>query len=90
MTLKQRFLKAVSLGELGQPGRFGIIVTTREFRAHFCDVNDDYLETFLPAATIEAGRYQATNTRYMFRISNGVYRVHTDALISTRGELEAM
>ena len=90
MTLKERFLKAVSSGELGKPTEYGTIVTVLELKAYFKDINREYLETFLPAASIEQGRYKVSNTRYVFRIKNGVYRVHTDALIAARCELEAM
>ncbi len=90
MTLKQRFLKAVSSGELGKPTEFGVIVTVLEFKAYFKDVNHEYLETFLPAAVIEPGRNEITSTRYVFRIKHGVYRVHTDALLAAQNELEAM
>ena len=80
MTLKQRFLQAVSSGELGKPTDFGVVVTVHEFKAYFNDVSIEYLETFLPAAMIEHGRSDITDTQYVFRIKKGVYRVHADAL----------
>ena len=79
MTLKQRFLQAVSSGELGKSTQFGTVVTVLELKTYFNDINTEYLETFLPAATIEQGRCAITDTRYVFRIKNGVYRVHSDA-----------
>lgn len=81
MTLKDRFLNAVNAGELGKASEFGTIVTVMEFKAYFDDINEGYAETFLPAAVIEAGQYSATHTRFLFRVQNGVYRVHPEALL---------
>lgn len=80
MTLKLRFLEAVSKGELGEVDDFGVVVSLREFKACFCDVKSDYINSFLPAAVIETGQYTATHTKYLFRIRKGYYRVHPDAL----------
>lgn len=80
MTLKIRFLEAVSKGELGEVDDFGVVVSLREFKACFSDVKSDYINSFLPAAVIETGQYTATHTKYLFRIRKGVYRVHPDAL----------
>jgi|GEM_PF-990061 len=80
MTLKLRFLEAVSKGELGEVDDFGVIVSLREFKTYFCDVKSDYINSFLPAAVIETGQYTATHTKYLFRIRKGMYRVHPDAL----------
>ena len=48
----------------------------------FSDINEGYAETFLPAAVIEAGQYSASHSRYLFRVRNGVYRVHPEVLNS--------
>lgn len=80
MTLKLRFLEAVSKGELGEVDDFGVVVSLRQFKAYFCDVKSDYINSFLPAAVIETGQYTATHTKYLFRIRKGIYRVHPDAL----------
>lgn len=84
MSLKQRFLEAVSLGELGKVTELGIIVTVPEFRAYFNDINTYYVKSFLPAAAIERGQHSITHTRYVFRVSSGVYLVHPDALKTVR------
>ena len=81
MSLKYRFLKAVSLGELGKVTEFGTIVTVGEFKAYFNDINAHYIASFLPAAVIEQGQHSITHTRYIFRIRAGIYCVHPDALI---------
>lgn len=80
MTLKLRFLDAVSKGELGEVDDFGVVVSLREFKVYFSDVTSDYINSFLPAAVIETGQYTATHTKYLFRIRKGQYRVHPDAL----------
>lgn len=92
MSLKERFLEAVRLGKLGKVTEFGTIVTVLEFKAYFKDINRCYVGSFLPAAAIEKGRYKITATRYVFRVSSGVYRVHPDALnlIEADGTTDAL
>lgn len=80
MTLKDRFLEAVSKGSLGDKDDFGTTVTLKQFKAFFKDVKSDYINSFLPAAVIENGQYTSTHTKYLFRIKKGVYRVHPDAI----------
>lgn len=80
MTLKLRFLEAVSKGELGEEEDFGVVVSLRQFKAYFSDVKSDYINSFLPAAVIETGQYSATHTKYLFRVRKGIYRLHPDAL----------
>jgi len=78
-TLKVRFLAAVREGELGTAvdGQ-GVVVTLNEFRAFFSDITSDYVNSFLPAATLEPGCTQMTPTKFVFRSQRGVYRVHPD------------
>lgn len=83
VTLKERFLTAVRQGDIGESTELGAIVTVGEFKAYFKDINEGYAETFLPSAVIEAGQYSVSQTRFVFRVKNGVYRVHPQAL--TRG-----
>jgi len=78
--LKDRFIEAVINGELGSVEDMGIVFTLKEFKAVFHDIKTDYINSFLPAATIEPGRESMTRTKFLFRISKGVYRVHPDAL----------
>lgn len=78
MQLKERFLAAVLSGVLGRRDEHGIVVELKEFKKYFSDVPRDYAGSFLPAATIEPGRYSMTSTKYMFRVRQGVYRVHPE------------
>lgn len=80
MTLKIRFLEAVSSGELGEVDDSGVIVSLKQFKSYFEDVKSDYVNSFLPAAVIEAGQKSATHTKFLFRVRKGVYRVHDDAM----------
>jgi len=80
MTLKERFLEAVSNGELGEVDDFGVIISLKDFKKYFKDITSDYINSFLPAAVIETGQYSTTHTKYLFRIRKGVYRLHPDAL----------
>ena len=80
MTLKNRFMEAVSCGDLGEVDDFGVIVSLKQFKSYFIDVKSDYVNSFLPAAVIETGQYSATHTKYLFRIRKGMYRVHPDAI----------
>ena len=80
MTLKQRFLDAVNKGELGCIDDRGVVVTLKQFKLYFSDVKTDYINSFLPASTIEPGRSTVSRTRFLFRLRNGVYLVHTDVL----------
>ena len=78
--LKNRFIEAVINGELGSIEDQGIVFTLKEFKSVFHDFKTDYINSFLPAATIEPGRETMTRTKFLFRISKGVYRVHPDVL----------
>lgn len=80
MTLKNRFLEAISNGDLGEADDFGAIVSLKEFKSYFKDVKSDYINSFLPAAVIEIGQRSATHTRFVFRIRKGIYRVHPDVI----------
>jgi len=79
--LKQRFLEAVVKGELGRVEDAGIVVTLKEFKAYFSDIESSYIGSFLPAATFEPGRSSVTHTKYLFRVRRGVYLVHPDVLL---------
>ncbi len=79
-TLKIRFLEAVRRGELGTAGEQGVVVTLDDFRDFFPDITSGYVESFLPAATLEPGRTQMTPSKFIFRSQRGVYRVHPDVL----------
>ena len=80
LLLKNRLIEAVINGELGSIEDQGIVFTLKEFKSVFHDIKTDYINSFLPAATIEPGRETMTRTKYLFRIRKGVYRVHPDAL----------
>jgi len=57
-----------------------VIVERREFKKYFSDIKSDYVNSFLPVATIEKGRCSISHTKYLFRIKKGTYRVHPDAI----------
>lgn len=80
MQMKTRFLNAIINGELGCITNEGIIITMQEFKFYFKDVKSGYLSSFMPAATIEKGRTAMTHTKFLFRIKNGVYRLHPEAI----------
>jgi len=80
MTLKHQFLYAVSTGALGVIDDRGTIVTARQFRLYFNNIQGLYTTSFLPAATIEIGQHSITHTKFVFRLSKGVYRVHDEAI----------
>jgi len=80
MTLKTRFLDAVIKGELGSIEDRGVVVTLKQFKAYFTDVTSDYINSFLPASTIEPGRVNMTRTRFLYRLRTGEYLVHPDAI----------
>jgi len=81
MQIKEMFLNAVITGELGRTDDYGVIIELREFKMFFKDeIKTDYINSFLPAATIEAGQSSASHTKYLFRIKKGLYRVHPDAI----------
>ena len=79
-TLKIRFLTAVCKGELGSVTDEGIVITIKEFKAFFSDITSNYVDSFLPAATLEPGSTQMTPMKFVFRSQRSVYRVHPDAL----------
>ena len=85
-SLKSRFINAIASGELGKIDEQGIVFTLKEFKAHFSEIKTDYINSFLPASTMEAGRIEMTNTKFLFRIRKGVYRVHPDLLLAMEGQ----
>ena len=78
--LKDRFLTAVVNGKIGRIENAGVIVSLKEFKAHFTDIKSDYINSFLPAATIEPGQRSVSHTKYFFRVKKGVYLVHPEVL----------
>ena len=80
LCLKDRFLIAVVNGKLGRVENSGVVVSLKEFKAHFTDIKTDYINSFLPAATIEPGMRSASHTKYLFRVKKGVYLMHPEVL----------
>ena len=78
--LKDRFIEAIVSGELGVIEERGIVFTLKEFKSVFSDIKTDYINSFLPAATIEPGRETMTRTKILFRVRKGVYLIHPDLL----------
>ena len=80
MTLKDSFRDAVASGKLGVSDGFGTVVTLKEFKEYFQDIETGYITSFMPASVIEVGQSTATHTKFLFRIKKGVYRVHPAAI----------
>jgi hypothetical protein len=78
--LKDRFVDALKTGELGVISDRGITFTLQEFKIVFADIETDYINSFLPAATLEPGQKTMTHTKFLFRLRKGVYLVHPDLL----------
>ena len=71
---------AVVKGEIGRIENSGVVVSLKEFKAHFTDIKSDYINSFLPAATIEPGQRSVSHTKYLFRVKKGVYLVPPEVL----------
>ena len=85
-SLRTRFIKAIASGELGKVDEQGIVFTLKEFKLYFSEIKTDYINSFLPASTIESGRIDMSHTKFLFRIRKGVYRVHPDLLLTPEEE----
>ena len=84
VTLKQRFIGAILRGELGRLVEGNVIVTLKEFKAYFSDIESEYVTSFLPQSTFEPGQHTLTHTRFVFRVRKGVYRVHAGVFLFNR------
>lgn len=82
MKLKQRFLHAVSNGDIGSFDDAGVIVTEQEMQKAFPEENSTELQRFLPSSVIEEGYTNASDNRFLFQINEATYRVHPDVLDS--------
>ena len=80
--LKDRFLRAVVLGELGSIESAGMVVTLKAFKRYFRDIKTQYVSSFMPAATFEPGMHTPSTTRFLFRVDKGVYLIHSDVLVA--------
>jgi len=80
-TLKERFMQAIKNGELGTKESHGTIVTLKQFKQHFSEIETQYVSSFLPAATLEPGMVTMSHTKFVFRLAKGVYRLHPDLLV---------
>ena len=79
--LKHKLLDAIISGELGTRTDRGTIVTTKQFVLYFeNERKKEYLSSYLPSVTIEAGRHEMQHNKYLFRIGHGVFRIHEDAI----------
>jgi len=85
-SLRSRFINAIDSGALGRVDESGTIFTLKEFKLYFSEIKTDYINSFLPASTIEMGRVDMTHTKFLFRIRKGVYRVHPQLLLDLEGE----
>ena len=80
--LKDRFFRAVVLGELGKLENSGIVVTLKAFKRYFSDIKTQYVNSFMPAATFEPGQFTPSHTKFLFRVAKGVYLIHSDVLVA--------
>lgn len=87
--LKDRFLEAVLKGKLGRVEQGEIFVTLKEFRDYFSDIKTQYVLSFLPAATFQPGQHSLSHTKFVFRVSKGVYRLHPEVLEIYREKITA-
>jgi hypothetical protein len=87
--LKEHFLAAIKKGKLGSVDDEGIVFTLKEFKKCFSHIKTDYINSFLPAATLEPGQFTLTRTKFLFRIRRGVYRVHNDLLEELKNETDS-
>ena len=85
-SLRSRFINAITSGNLGRVDEQGITFTLKEFKLYFSEIKTDYINSFLPASTIETGRMEMSHTKFLFRIRKGVYRVHPELLLALEGE----
>ena len=85
-SLRSRFINAIASGELGRVDESGITFTLKDFKLYFAEIKTDYINSFLPASTIESGRMDMSHTKFLFRIRKGVYRVHPQLLLDLEGE----
>ena len=87
-SLRSRFISVIASGELGRVDESGTIFTLKEFKHCFSEIKTDYINSFLPASTIESGRMEMSHTKFLFRIRKGVYRVHPELLQEIEKEYE--
>ena len=80
-SLRSRFINVIASGELGRVDETGTIFTLKDFKQCFSEIKTDYINSFLPASTIETGRMEMSHTKFLFRIRKGVYRVHPELLL---------
>jgi len=78
--LKDQLVEAIVSGVLSAIEEREIVFTLKKFKVVFSDIKTDYINSFLPAATIEPGRETMTRTTFLFRVRKGG-RVHP-ALLS--------
>jgi hypothetical protein len=83
--LKQHFLDAVISGGIGKRTENGLVITTKEFVQYFEDKlssKNNYLRSYLPSVSIEAGRHEMNHNKFLFKIGRGIYKIHEDAINS--------
>jgi len=81
--LKHQFLEAVINEKIGTKTDFGLVITTKEF-VNFMKKSRssiDYLESYLSSVTIEPGRKAMMHNKYLFRVKQGVFRIHPEAVL---------
>ena len=87
LAFADRFLDAMIDGHLGK----GLVITRQELINHFPDDPETTTGCFLSNSEISSATHSPTYRKMTLRVSNGVYRVHPDALLErmkTRGLAE--
>lgn len=75
-TLKDRFIEAIKTGQLGTQKPVGTIITLKQFKQHFSEIQTKYISSFLTAATLESGQHTMSHTKFVFRVAKGAYLVY--------------
>lgn len=79
MILRNRLLDEMLDGRLG----CGLVVTRKEFIAHFPDVPESHTGVFLSNSEMSDGaRHSPTWTHFTERVAVGAYRIHPKALLN--------
>ncbi len=80
--LKDKFLDAIIEGGLGVLTKDGIIISSKEFTHYFITRGHkkEYLRCYLSSVVIEPGRHAMLHNKFLFRIKQGVFRLHPDAI----------
>jgi|LNAP01.1.fsa_nt_gb hypothetical protein len=83
-SLRNELLDAMLDGSFGS----GIVITRQDVIARFTSFSENYTKVFLSNSEMTTAAHSPTYTKFTQRISDGVYRVHPEALVARLQELE--